>query len=220
MLSRQPGWGALGLLILAGAASAQGEDPAVLMAQLEARALAARKVVVEAQIEAQGAVAARLQAQGELLERNRATLTYAGDFRGSAIDLRWTADGRTVLAREGERVQQAAVARASNRALLLGVLRMGLVQPLARLAELPPPAAPDAERIVLDGFRPTTYAMGGDLDGAMSFGFDLVVDGEVAGQVRLWLDAASGLPRRRLVTMRVGAGEMTVREDYRRFALE
>lgn len=220
MLSPPRGWPALALLALAGAVSAQDEDAAALMAQIEARLLTAQRVVIEADIEAQGAVTARLKGQGELLERNRATLAYAGEFSGRAIDLQWAADGRTAQVRQGDRQQQSEVARESNRALLLGLLRMGLVHPLARLAELPPPAAPGAERIALDGFRPTTYALGGELDGTMSFGFDLVVDGDVAGHVRLWLDPASGLPRRRQVTMRVGPGEMTVREDYRRFVVE
>lgn len=208
---------ALALIAAAAPAAAQGDDPVVLMAQLESRVLAARRVVVEADIEASGAVDARLKGEGELLERNRATLAYAGDFRGRALALAWSADGRLAQLRNGAELLHEPVSREANRTLLLGLLRMGLVQTLARVAGLAPAGIDGA---TLDAFRPTTYAMGGELDGAMSFGFDLLVADAVAGSVRLWLDPASGLPRRRQVTLRVGGGEMTVVENYRRFLLE
>lgn len=216
-------WLVLSLLAASAAATAQVQDPAVVMAQLEARVLAARRVLVDADIETFGAVTARLTGQGELLDRNRASLAYAGSFAGSPVELGLSADGRILQWRRGGDTRQEAVARESNRALLLGLLRMGLLHNLSRGAGLPGldiARATTEPGIALDSFRPTTFVLGGELEGSMSFGFDVMAGADVAGAVRLWLHPVSGLPRRRQLTVRLAQGDLTVVEDYRRFTLE
>ena len=213
----------LAALLLASAVAEAQEDGAVLMARLEARLLAARHVAIEATIESRGVVPSVLKGRSELLDRNRASWTYAGSFAGAAADLALVADGRAVQLKNGALAREEPVASESNRALLIGLTRMGLLHNLARLTGLR--AADHAhggveQWVRLDSFRPTTFAQGGELEGMMSFGFDLVVAGQHSGSARLWLDPASGLPRRRTQTVRFPQGEMTVIEDYTRFEVE
>jgi hypothetical protein len=210
-------------LLLAPAAPAQGDDPAQLMAQLEARVLAAKRVSIEATIESRGLVASSLKGRTELLERNRATLAYAGEFAGKAADLGLAADGRGVDLKNGATGRREPVGREANRALLIGLLRMGQLHNLARLTGLQAPdhAAGGVDQwVTLDSFRPTTFAQGTELEGTLSFGFDIVVGGEVSGSARLWLNTASGLPRRRSVTVHFPQGEMSVVEEYTSFVVD
>jgi hypothetical protein len=214
---------ALVLLLLGPAAHAQGEDAATVMAQLESRVLSARRVSIEATIESRGFIASKLQGKSEWLDRNRAKLAYAGTFAGQATDVALTADGRALQMQSGAATRREVESGDTNRALLIGLLRMGALHNLARLTGLKAPDHAEGgveQWVTLDSFRPTTYAQGGDLEGAMSFGFDMVVAGQTSGSVRLWLDAATGLPRRRQVTVRFPQGEMTVVEDYTRFVVE
>lgn len=214
---------ALYLLLAAPAAGGFGEDPIQVMNQLEARLLGARRVTIEASIESRGAVTSSLQGRTELLDRNRAQHAYAGEFAGARAELELKSDGRVLDLRNGAQARAERVPRDANHALLVGFLRMGLLHNLARLTGL---QAPDhatggvTQWVTLDGFRPTTFAQGSDLEGTFSFGFDIVVAGEVSGSARLWIDPASGLPRRRQVTVKFAQGEMTVVEDYRRFEVE
>lgn len=214
---------ALVLLLATAAAPAQELDGPALLAQLEQRLLAARRVAIEAIIESSGVIPARLTGRGELRESNRASVTFTGSFAGRAADLAMLADGRFAQLRNGAQARAEPVGREANRALLLGLTRMGLLHNLARLTAL---SGADhghggVERwVTLDGFRPTTFAQGGELAGSMSFGFDVMVAGAPAASARLWIDPSTGLPRRRQQTVRFAQGEMTVIEDYIRFEVE
>jgi hypothetical protein len=215
--------GTLALLLAAATASAQAPEPDALMAQLETRLLAARQVAIEATITSHGVVGSQLKGRSELLDRNRAKVAYAGQFAGKTADLALSVDGGTLRLRHGTVMGEEPVGRESNRALLIGLTRMGLLHNLARLAGgLGPDRAQGGveQWITLDSFRPITYAQGGELEGLMSFGFDLVVAGTPSASARLWLDPATGLPRRRQQTVRFPQGEMTVIEDYTRFEVK
>jgi hypothetical protein len=217
---------ALGLLACAAARGQEApapEDPELLLRKLEARLLAARHVVIEAHVEAEGLVAARLAGRSELQERNCASVAYQGEYGGKSATLALRSDGRALELRSNEQSHREALGRESNRALLVGFVRMGLMHNLARLSSALAPEHGSGgieDWIALDAFRPTTYAQGGDLQGAMSFGYDLLVAGEVVGNVRLWLDPASGLPRRRQITIVSPQGETRVVEDYTRIVAE
>jgi len=211
------------LAISAVSADPGTDDPAQLIAQLEARLLKARHVVIEGDIRASGAVESELKGRAELHDRNRIELAWAGRFAGEARALALQGDGRMLTLKNGAADRREAVSGESNRAVLIGLLRMGLMHNLARLSALQGPdhAGGGVERwVTLDNFRPTTMALGGELDGTVSFGFDVLVDGEPSGSARLWLDPQTGLPRRRQMTVRFPRGDMEVVEDYGRFVLE
>lgn len=211
------------LFLLAGPAQAVGEDPAQLMAQLESRLLAAQRVAIEAQIQSRGVVNSRLSGRVELRDRNRATFAWQGEFAGKPVALGLEADGRALELRHGIERFEGPNPPQCNRAVLIGVLRMGVLHNLARLTGLQAPdhAAGGIEQwLVLDSFRPTTFAQDGELEGLMSFGFDLIVAGVPSASARLWLDPVSGLPRRREQTVRFATGEMNVVETYTRFEVD
>lgn len=211
------------LALLPAVAAAQGEDPQALMAQLEERLLNARRIAIEAAIEARGAVTVKLVGRTEIRDRNRASLAYLGDFAGRAADLLLQSDGRTMRIRAGGDESWERAGRELNRALVIGWTRMGQLHALARIAEGHVPERVRggvAEWVALEAFRPTTYALEGEHAGLMSFGYDIAVEGLVWGSARLWLEPDSGLPRRRHVTVRLPRGEMHVVEHYTRFEIE
>jgi hypothetical protein len=214
---------ALALALLAPAALAMEEEGVALMQQLEARLVAAKRVRIEASIEARGAFAANLAGHAEWRDRNHAELAWAGQFAGQPVELKLRSDGRVLtLARNAEQHRQRAPAE-TNRAMLVGMMRMGVLHNLARLSELKLPdhaTGGVAQWVQLDSFRPATYAQGGDLEGFMSFGYDLVIDGTPTASVRLWVDPQTQLPRRRQVTVRFPQGDLSVLEDYARFEVE
>ena len=214
---------ALALALVAPAVLAIEEDGVALMQQLEARVLAAKRVRIEASIEARGAFEATLAGSGEWRDRNRAEVAYAGQFAGQAVELKLSGDGRAVnVVRNAEKRQEPAPAE-TNHAMLVGLMRMGALHNLARLTQMQLPDRADggvARWVTLDSFRPTTYAQGGDLEGFMSFGYDILVDGKSSASVRLWVDPQSGLPRRRQLTVRFPQGDMSVLEDYSSFVIE
>lgn len=214
---------ALCWLLFSPTALAVGEDPAQIIAGLETRLLAAQRVVVEVEIRSQGAYSAQLRGSTELLPRNHLNLAYSGTFGGQPAELSLRADSRALDLYKGPDQRREGVGAESNRAVIIGFLRMGLLHNLARLTALQGPdhASGGVEQWVsLDSYRPTTFAQDGDLEGTYSFGFDILVDGEAAGSARLWLDPVSGLPRRRVQTVRFAQGELTVVEDYHQFVVE
>jgi hypothetical protein len=213
--------GCIAALLLAPAAFAAGEDPAQLLQQFEARLIAARHVLIEARIEARGAVTARLSGRTELFDRNRAQILYTGTFAGQPGRISLQSDGRLLDLQSGDARRMVRVGRESNRALIVGLMRMGLLHNLARAQSLEGPDHADGgveQWVRVDNFRPTTYILGGALEGTMSFGFDLVV-GEPA-PARLWLAPETNLPRRRELTVHFPQGDMNVVEEYTRFVIE
>lgn len=212
------------LCVLCGENSfALGEDGAELMAQLQTRLLNARRVLIEGDVQSRGAVLSQLRGGVRIIERNQLSVRYNGQFASKPAALLLVADGRLQELQNGAEKRREAVQDEANRAMLIGLLRMGLLHNLARLTGLQGPdhAAGGVERwVTLDNFRPTTYILGGEMEGALSFGFDVMVDGALAGSARLWLDPVSGLPRRREQTVNFRSGEMTVVENYARFVVE
>ena len=185
--------------------------------------MAAKHVTIEADIQASGALAAHLTGHAEVFERNRARGEFHGELRGQPAVLEFSSDGRSTRVRSGGGESLADIGGESNHAWLADMVRLGLWHNLKRLNELQGPdhAAGGVEGwAAFDGFRPTTIALGGDMQGAMSLGFDLVLDGVKAGSVRLWIDSVSGLPRRRQTMLRLPQGEAIVIESYQRFTLD
>jgi hypothetical protein len=205
------------------AAPAAAEDPHAVLERLEARLLQAQRIELEVQIESNGAVQSNFEGRAELGEANRIELAFAGQFAGQPQELLLKSNGRAVTLGNSAGQRREEVDAESNRAVLIGLVRMGLLHNLARLTALRGPDRAEGgaeEWVTLENFRQTTYAIGGDLDGAMSVGFDVAVNGTPAATARLWFDPDTGLPLRREQTVRFAQGEMTVIERYNRFVLE
>lgn len=200
-----------------------GDPAADAVGDLEARLLASAHVRVEATLQATGAVQASLQGFTDLRERNRLEVRYTGTFAGKPVVISMVSDGRLLETRVNDQSKSMATAPKSNRAVLLGLTRMGLLHNLARATGL---AGPDhaeggvAEWISLDNFRPATVALAGEMAGFLALGFDLLVERQFAASAQLWLEPETGLPRRRQQTVEMPLGKMTVLETYSRFVVE
>lgn len=215
--------GAVALLCAAPAVFGQGEDPQLLLQQLEARVLAAPQVTIEGEIQASGLVSAHLSGRLQIKPRNRASASWHGDLRGTPAELALSSDGRALELKAAGQQRAEDLGGESNHALLAGALRMGLMHNLLRLADLhgPDHAAGGFDAwATAQSFRPTTFALGGEMQGAMSFGYDLVTEGVTLGSVRLWLDPLSGLPKRQQLLLHGPDGDTTITEDYTKFVLE
>lgn len=211
------------MLCLPGLAVGQGESASEQLDRLEARLLGARRVHIEAKVQASGALQASFEGVTDLQDRNRARFSYTGSLAGKPAVVSLESNGRTLDLRNGAQSRNEPTGAESNRALLLGFTRMGLLHNLARCVQL---AGPDhagggvTPWITLDSFRPTTFAQDGELFGAPSLGFDLLVSEKPAATVQLWLDPATGLPRRREQVVRFPQGEMKVVETYTQIVVE
>ena len=219
---------ALAMLLACSAVAAQDQivpdDGAQIMARLETRLLSARKIVVESTLESTGAISAKLAGRTELRERNHANASWRGDYASKPADLALSADGWTLEEKRGGDTSRREIeGRELNRALLIGLLRMGLLHNIVRLAAA---QTPDHSRggveqwVTLDAFRPVTFPQGGELEGTMSFGFDVMLEGETLGSARIWLDPATGLPKRRALAGHNAEGDFSVVEEYSRFEVE
>lgn len=211
------------LLLLCAAPAPAREDAARLFERLEQALLAARHVRIESQAVAQGAFQAQLAGRVELRPANHLRLRYAGRF-GDAVqvlELDGDADGLR-LARNDQGTAVAA-APETNRAVLLGLTRMGLMHNLARLTGLHAPdraAGGVADWVQVRRLRylPPREAAAGP--SALALAFDIHVGGRRTAQAVLWLDEETELPLRRVQTVRFAQGTMTVEEDYGEFRVE
>jgi hypothetical protein len=217
-------WAALCAGVLCSApAAARNDDPAQAYAALEARLLSASHVLIEARVQARGAVTADLRGRAEFNPRNRMALNFSGALAGATRELALQSDGVRTLLASAPRRSEEPVRPETNYALLLGFARMGLLHNLSRLANLEAPEGASGgagRRLTVEEFRHGTYALSGPLEGAFAFGFDLLLDGRIVGTERVWLDPASGLPRRREETLQSPQGEVSIVEDYDRVVIE
>lgn len=216
------------LAVIAATALAQNpeltaEDPQALIAKVEQRVLAAKKVSIEADVQVSGAQAARLRGRVDFGERNTAKGNWQGELRGAPLALDLKCDRMACTYGGRGTPQLEATGRAANRAWLSSAVRTGLWPELARLeANEAPLHAEDwlEDWAKFEAARPTTYATSMEMRGTMSTGFDIVIEGAEAGSMRLWLDPETGMPKRRTWTRKLPEGEVTVTEDYIRFAIE
>lgn len=200
-----------------------GRGSTELVQSLEARLLSARQVRIEARIVATGVVSAALAGETVLRQMNQGSFRYSGTFNDQRIDVHYEADGPRFEISNNGQSRKGKVAVATNRALVLGMTRMGLLHNIVRATSLDAPdhAFGGVENwITLDGFLPTTFAQVGELAGLPSLGFELLVNLEPSARVRLWLAPDSGLPRRREQTVEFPTGEMRVVETYTLFEVE
>ena len=205
---------------LAGCASSQPtvppvrEDAADALAALETRLLTTPGTV-HYHVTSEGAFAADLTGVLEMTG-DYVGLVAEGDFGGAAMQLQLTVlDGEVEMVVGGEKTRVPR-APALREAVVLGLVRMGLLHNLARLsvADLPDRAEGGAA-----GWVETHSARWGpteEVEGRQfhTLRFALRVAGTEAAEATLWIDPATGLPVRRNQTTDFPGGTMTVVERY------
>lgn len=203
--------------VLAGCAAVPPEDPAQqarnAFATLEQRLLAEQPLVFSFDVEADGAMVARLRGRLRRDEAGVATLDADGLFAERAVEILLRSNGETMTGGEGTNLFVTETPPALDDALLLGMTRMGVLHNLAMLASgLPPDHAGGGVR---EWLEVTGFELVDDPDPETDvISFTVVVDGEPRAGAVLWIDRASGWPVRRRQTVRFPQGTMEVVERY------
>jgi hypothetical protein len=209
-------------------ADAAPEPPEAVLAALEARLLGAERVHLVFEVESHGAIESDLRGILVVAPDGRALLEAQGTFAGATGVARLECDGKLMRGTSGTARLELPCPAGLGPALLLGLVRMGVLHNVARAWSAKPPdradAVPDAApSAAMDAWvttaghrRPPTEP---DRAAAPfeSIAFDVVVDGTPVGDAALHLDA-DGNPTSREQTVRFpGADhvvEMTVVERY------
>ncbi|MEZ4425684.1 MAG: hypothetical protein R3E98_19980 [Gemmatimonadota bacterium] len=185
------------------------EDPSARYAAVEQRLLDAESVSLAFHVTSEGAFTADLE--GTLhTSADRTELAATGTFGGGPVDVRLLADGDAYRFGSATAPTNATRPAALEEALLVGLMRMGVLHNLAMLTA--GQGADHAEGgvrewVVVDGL--TDAATG---DGVR---FDITVAATPSGSATLLLDER-GLPRERTQVVQFPNGEMRVVERYTR----
>lgn len=186
-------------------------EPAQQLADLETRLLAAERVQLTFDVSASGVVEAELR--GILIvERGRvARIDASGRFGGASGEVSMSGDARVVKGTSGAKRFEVARPPELDAALLIGLVRMGVLHNVALLWSARPPDHADGG--VTEWVTTKDHARVDVEGGEAAIGFGIVVEGQDVGEAKLVLDA-SGWPARREQTVRLPAGEMLVIERY------
>lgn len=186
-------------------------DPGEQLAELERRLLAADRVQLTFEVTATGVLQAELR--GILIvERGKvARIDASGTFAGASGEVSMSGDARTLKGTSGTKRFELARPTELDAALLLGLVRMGVLHNVALLWSGRPPDHAEggvAQWVTTDA--PTRAEMDGGDD---AIGFAIAVAGQAVGDAKLLLDR-DGWPVRREQTVRLPTGEMQVTERY------
>ena len=195
-----------------GAPPEPAATPAAALEAVEARLLEAPEVGIRYRARAEGPY--RGEISGVLrLRGDEVTLEAEGEFAGEPMRARLSADARGMSGGNGATGFDGPRPEGLREALVVGLVRMGILHNLARLSA---GAAPDHAD---GGVREWVVAtdprwVAPEAEGASAgVGFGITVAGSPAGEAELWLDAR-GLPLGRRQVVRFPGGEMRVTEEY------
>ena len=176
--------------------------------------------VVRFDVESSGALHSRfigeLRAVGD-----EVILSANGKFGDKVFELNLHGDGKTLEGTNGTAKLDLPQPPALKEALVIGLIRMGILHNLAVLISARPPDHADGG--VEDWVQTESVALGAKVgpeqptqevpdQEAMSFG--LVVAGAEAGNATLWWDTTTKLPIERHQVVDFPDGQMVVRETY------
>jgi hypothetical protein len=201
-------------LALAAVAACAAEKPVVLPAvdpgqtfldELETRLLRAKTVHVQGRAGSTGAIASDLAFELFLGDGQKARLEAKGTFAGKPVDAWFVCDGTSMAVRGKEKTAAAPEVRD---AVVVGLVRMGILHNLARLSG---GDAPDhADGHVRDFVRAERGRAG---EPATDVTYDVVVRHKVMGEAVLSL-TAEAKPKARTAVVRFDEGEMKATEQY------
>lgn len=181
-------------------------NPAAAFSSVESDLLTARTIEMDYQVQSEGAFEADIEGRLSMTGAGVVSLTGVGHFGNRAVALTLDADGSRMTFGNGESVSEADVPPALNEAMIIGLMRMGILHNLARLTAGAPPdhgegGAP--EWVVASGFSTDSTAIT----------FDIAVDGQPSGAASLIIDER-GRPVIRRQIVAFPEGQMRVTERY------
>ncbi len=195
-----------------GCATAGDPTARAELLEVERRLLDAGVLRVDYVIEASGAIDAMLHGDLVAQKPSLAAVAAHGRFAGSDVDLRLISDGERIVGGNGAAAFAQPLPPALHEGMLVGLVRMGVLHNLAMLSSGAPPDRTDGS--VRDWVDASRLAWFDTNDTTRGISFRIEVNDEPAGEVRLWLDGASGLPVRREQVVHFDHGDMKVSEIY------
>ena len=192
------------------------EAPAAAFADVEERLLDAPRLEMDYAISAEGAFQAELQGTLVLAD-DTVRLDGGGTFGDEPVTLQLATEGDSLRGRWNGGMFVLPTPDRLDQALVVGLMRMGLLHNLARLtAGAPPDHAEGGVRdwVRVDSLRTDPAAADSMAASEEHLTFDIVVSGEPSGTATLWLDPATRLPLERSQVVRFPTGRMAVTERY------
>lgn len=213
------------LLLLLAAAGCRSSDPSALpddaeraLAQVEATLLGAESVRCFTELTAEGALAADLRSEHQLLSDGRTHVRVRGAIAGRAVDVLFASDGTTMgLSGAGAgQAQEREAAPDLFAGQILGFTRMGWLHNAAQIAGGRSPEGVDGQVREWVEARNVRFGDEFELNGvpARPLLFDVWVGGSLGAQAVLWVSLESGLPLLRLQRVQLPGGEVRVSEYY------
>jgi len=174
---------------------------------MERTLLIADHLAIYFEVISKGAVSSVLKGELRLATGNKLDLVAVGTFAGRDVDLKLRSDGTRLTGGNGVATLDVATPKDLNKAVTLGLTRMGLLHNLALLSRA---AVPDhSNGGVTDWVTVDSHS---DADGN-GVTFDISVSGQKVASATMTL-RGDALPRHRTQTVRFSEGVMTVSERY------
>lgn len=173
-------------------------------------------------IASEGAVASRFVGELRVVEET-ITLRASGTFDGKPVELSLSSDGERLRGGNGAAEISIPQPPELERAVVIGLARMGLLHNLAMLVGGRPPDHADGG---VDAWLTATEVVPGvkvgpdepspeaQRQGAQAMSWRIQVEGAHSGDATLWWDPGARLPLERHVVVPFASGEMRVRERY------
>ena len=187
-------------------------------ARMEQRLLDAHEFELHYVITAEGAFSASLEGGIKLNANNVAEIWGTGNFGGDFMDYNFTSNGNIIFASIDDGSYDADVPAELNRAIVLGMTRMGLLHNVVRIlsGELPDHASGGiSDWVTVSGFSTgPQQKLDGRSANAIPVHFSLSVDGTPSGTATIWEEATLRIPIGRDQVVQFETGEMRVKERY------
>lgn len=189
------------------------ESAAEALSRVESDLMTAEGSVVEFQVASEGAFSASLEGRLNLGSANDLSLEASGTFGSDSVTLRARGAGGRMMWGNGEISAEDELPPALREAVVIGLVRMGVLHNLARLVSGAPPDRVDGTVRSWVEVEDVTWVPAAAEEGGRGITFGIRVSGERAADATVWLDPDGRLVGRDQVVQFAG-GEMRVVERY------
>jgi hypothetical protein len=192
---------------------ARVESAADALSRVEAEWMAAQGTTVEFRVTSEGAFTASLDGQLLLASGNDLSLEATGTFGADSVSLHARGAGGRLTWGNQATSAESEMPPALREAIVIGLVRMGVLHNLARLVSGAPPDRTDGTVRSWVEVEDATWVPATDGAGRRGIHFGIVVSGQRVADATVWLDADGRLVGRDQV-VRFPGGEMRVVERY------
>lgn len=189
------------------------ESAAEALSQVEADLMTVEGRTVDFQVVSEGAFRASLEGQVILTSGNDLSMEASGTFGPDSVSLWARGTGGRMMWGNGETSAEDELPPALREAVVIGLVRMGVLHNLARLVSGAPPDRSDGTARSWVEAEDVTWVPAAAEEGARGIRFGILVSGERAADATVWLDADGRLVGRDQV-VQFPDGEMRVVERY------